>query len=160
MVEWHNFYLIKRLLISFKTVKDSHLKLISVFRTLKLLNSKLIGQERDTEVSHIVQVYFSSVSLTLLESILCINILYNGSLICSKWPYKMLYQPNSFKIDSKISITISLTHFMKMYVDLYLKNISFYSLSCLPQKYNLERMSLILNNGDTYSQDQAGKLKY
>lgn len=108
---------------------------------------------------HIEQACFSFASLILLVLIQCINIHYNGSLTCLKWPSRMLFLQKNFKIDLKISIITLLIHCIKTFVVHFLKNTSFYSLSCLLLKFNQGKINLIHMNGDIYLLDQAVKSK-
>ena len=119
----------------------------------------MIGQGKATEVSHIVQVCYFSVSLTYQESTPCISTPFSGLLIFSRWQLKMHCPPSNSIKDSRISITTSLILCMKMFADPFSKSINFCFRSCWLLKFSSVKINLILLSGGTCSLALQAKSK-
>lgn len=123
----HRFLKTMSLLTFLQSQRRLQNRFLLDLRSLKLLRRKSILQEKVSDLWHIEHLCCSSVLQIWPLLILCISTHCNGSKFCSKMLYKTQTHLMMYKREFKILITTSHYHYIKMFADLYLRNINCYS---------------------------------
>ena len=125
----------------------------------KQLKKKLIEQEKFLDLLHSELAYYSLQLQIFLQLMKCTSILFNGFQDYLHHLQTIQQNRPTIKLELKFLMITSLYHYMRMYVDLYLKLTNCYFLLFLQLKYCLEQISQIHLNGDSFQPVLQDKLK-